>query len=89
MLLSSAWFEVIAAALLTILILATSYRPAWWFWAGASHKSSAPAEEKEDRKFKTVSDVPGPFSLPILGTRWIFSCFGCYELTKVHEAYKE
>ena len=89
MLLSSAWFEVIAAALLTILILATSYRPAWWFWAGASHKSSAPAEEKDDRKFKTVSDVPGPFSLPILGTRWIFSCFGCYELTKVHEAYKD
>lgn len=40
MLLSSAWFEVIAAALLTVLIFATSHRPAWWFWTGASQKSS-------------------------------------------------
>nr|XP_031825344.1 ecdysone 20-monooxygenase [Nomia melanderi] len=91
MLLSSAWFEVIAAALLTILILATSYRPAWWFWTGTFHKKNAPAEEKHGRVAhrKAVSDVPGPYSLPILGTRWIFSRFGCYRLNKIHEAYKD
>ncbi|XP_076166404.1 cytochrome P450 family 24 subfamily A member shade isoform X2 [Ptiloglossa arizonensis] len=90
MLLLSVWFEVIAAALLAILILATSYRPAWWFWTGATHKNSASTgDEKHRRKFRTVSDVPGPCSLPILGTRWIFSCFGHYRLNKVHDAYKD
>ncbi|XP_043255553.1 ecdysone 20-monooxygenase isoform X1 [Colletes gigas] len=90
MLLSSAWFEVIAAALLAILILATGYRPAWWFWTGTCHKTNAATvQEKQQRKFQTVSDVPGPYSLPILGTRWIFSCFGYYRLNKVHDAYKD
>ncbi|XP_006570230.2 cytochrome P450 314A1 isoform X3 [Apis mellifera] len=85
MLLSSAWFEVIAAVLLTILIFVTSHRPAWWFWTATSHEASAPAEGK----FKTVSKVPGPFSLPIFGTRWIFSCIGYYKLNKIHDAYKD
>lgn len=51
---------------------------------------AAPAEEKHGRVAlsKTVADVPGPYSLPILGTRWIFSRFGCYRLNKIHEAYK-
>lgn len=40
------------------------------------------------RKFKTARDVPGPFALPILGTRWIYSRFGYYSLNKIHEAYK-
>lgn len=40
MLLSSAWFEVIAAVLLTILIFVTSHRPAWWFWTATSHEAS-------------------------------------------------
>lgn len=90
MLLSSAWFEVIAATLLTILIFATSYRPAWWFWTGAHRANgSAAREEKHERRFKTVSDVPGPYSLPVLGTRWIFSCVGPYDLNKIHEAYRD
>nr|XP_012150016.1 PREDICTED: ecdysone 20-monooxygenase isoform X3 [Megachile rotundata] len=88
MLISSAWFEIIAAALLTTLIFATSYRPVWWFWSGASHRTNAPVEVTDRRKFKTVSDVPGPYSLPILGTRWIFSGFGSYTLNKIHDAYK-
>lgn len=41
-----------------------------------------------NRKFKTARDVPGPFALPILGTRWIYSRFGYYSLNKIHEAYK-
>ncbi|XP_043793071.1 ecdysone 20-monooxygenase isoform X3 [Apis laboriosa] len=85
MLLSSAWFEVIAAVLLTILIFVTSHRPAWWFWTATSHEATAPAEGK----FRTVSNIPGPFSLPIFGTRWIFSCIGYYKLNKIHDAYKD
>ncbi|XP_078036135.1 cytochrome P450 family 24 subfamily A member shade [Augochlora pura] len=92
MLLSSAWFEVFAAALLAVLIFATSYRPAWWFWTGAFHKKNAPSEEKNEKRessCRTVSDVPGPYSLPIFGTRWIFSWFGSYRLNKIHDAYKD
>lgn len=44
--------------------------------------------DQDQRKFKTVSDVPGPYSLPILGTRWIFSSVGSYTLNKIHDAYK-
>ncbi|XP_047361251.1 ecdysone 20-monooxygenase isoform X4 [Vespa velutina] len=88
MLLSGAWFEAIAATLLAILVLATSYRPPWWFWTG-SHQTSAISEEKDRRPFKTARDVPGPFSLPILGTRWIFSWIGYYRMNKIHEAYKD
>ncbi|XP_035740287.1 ecdysone 20-monooxygenase-like isoform X1 [Vespa mandarinia] len=88
MLLSGAWFEAIAATLLAILVLATSYRPPWWFWTG-SHQTNAISEEKDRRPFKTARDVPGPFSLPILGTRWIFSWIGYYRMNKIHEAYKD
>jgi hypothetical protein len=36
-----------------------------------------------------VGDIPGPApDLPILGTRWIYSVFGRYNLNKVHEAYR-
>nr|XP_050859270.1 ecdysone 20-monooxygenase isoform X3 [Vespula vulgaris] len=51
--------------------------------------SSAISEEKDRRPFKTARDVPGPFSLPILGTRWIFSWIGYYRMNKIHEAYKD
>jgi hypothetical protein len=38
---------------------------------------------------RTVGDIPGPApALPILGTRWIYSVFGRYNLNKVHEAYR-
>lgn len=38
----------------------------------------------------TVNDIPGPKpSLPILGTRWIFSGLGPYRMNKIHEAYKD
>lgn len=36
-----------------------------------------------------VKDVPGPRSLPMLGTRWIFSWFGPYQLGKAHEAQRD
>lgn len=37
---------------------------------------------------KTVKDIPGPRSLPIFGTRWIYWKFGLYKLNAVHLAYK-
>ncbi|XP_008543665.1 ecdysone 20-monooxygenase [Microplitis demolitor] len=33
--------------------------------------------------------IPGPLSFPVLGTRWIFSWFGRYQIDKVHDAYKD
>ncbi|XP_024935946.1 uncharacterized protein LOC107262989 [Cephus cinctus] len=89
MMLPGAWFELIAATLFAILLLATRYRPPWWFWNGTSVKAGCTSEEKLNRRRKTVKDVPGPFSLPIIGTRWIFSNFGGYQMNEIHEAYKE
>lgn len=88
MLLSGAWFETIAAALLAILVLATGYRPPWWSFWTRNYNANVDAGDN-GRKFKTARDVPGPFALPILGTRWIYSRFGYYSLSKIHEAYKE
>ncbi|XP_070166736.1 cytochrome P450 family 24 subfamily A member shade isoform X1 [Polyergus mexicanus] len=87
MLLSGAWFEIIAGALLAILVLVTGYRPPWWFWSRNYNANMDAAHNS--RKFKTARDVPGPFALPILGTRWIYSRFGYYSLNKIHEAYKD
>ncbi|XP_011255244.1 ecdysone 20-monooxygenase isoform X1 [Camponotus floridanus] len=88
MLLSGAWFETIAAALLAILVLATGYRPPWWFWTRNYNVANVDTGDN-GRKFKTARDVPGPFALPILGTRWIYSRFGHYSLNKIHEAYQD
>ncbi|XP_011314519.1 ecdysone 20-monooxygenase isoform X2 [Fopius arisanus] len=89
MLLSGAWFELICVSICAIVALATSYRPPWWFWSGTSHQSETKKEDKMKNKVLSVQDVPGPLSLPILGTRWIFSLFGSYRLDKVHDAYKD
>ncbi|KAJ8921623.1 hypothetical protein NQ315_010532 [Exocentrus adspersus] len=37
---------------------------------------------------RQVQDIPGPLSLPILGTRWVFS-FGGYNFGKIHEFYQD
>lgn len=41
---------------------------------------------KEEISPKTVLDIPGPLSLPLIGTKWIY--FWRYKMTKIHEAYK-
>lgn len=38
--------------------------------------------------YKTVKDIPGPKTLPLFGTRWIYWKFGLYKLNAVHLAYK-
>lgn len=52
--------------------------------------SSSPASTKDRVKNRCLSaqDVPGPYAFPILGTRWIFSWFGYYQINKIHDAYK-
>ncbi|XP_012286900.1 ecdysone 20-monooxygenase [Orussus abietinus] len=88
MLLSGVWFEAIAAALFAVLLLVTGYRPPWWFWTGTPNQAAA-SSDKAARPRKTVKDVPGPLPLPVLGTRWIFSWFGCYSMNEIHVAYKD
>lgn len=39
-------------------------------------------------KSKEIQDIPGPLSLPILGTRWLFT-IGRYKVSKLHEYYKD
>ncbi|KAK0088673.1 hypothetical protein PV325_011092 [Microctonus aethiopoides] len=85
MLVSGSWCEAIVVTL-AILVFVTGYRPPWWFWTGNSHQSH---RDKIKDEFPTVRDIPGPFSLPILGTRWIFSWFGYYRMEKIHLAYKD
>lgn len=47
---------------------------------GHNHYSS------QNVKQKTLDDVPGPFYVPLVGTKWIFYCK--YKMSKIHEAYK-
>ncbi|XP_043277913.1 ecdysone 20-monooxygenase isoform X2 [Venturia canescens] len=89
MLLYEAWFEAIAATLFAILVYATSYRPPLWFWSGSSHQPDTSSKDPVKSRYQSAQDVPGPFALPILGTRWIFSWFGYYQMNKIHDAYKD
>ncbi|XP_034943932.1 ecdysone 20-monooxygenase [Chelonus insularis] len=91
MLALEAWFEAITAMFIAVIVFATRYKPLWWFGTGnhKSHKSDTSPEDKMQSRFPSVDDIPGPFSLPILGTRWIFSLFGYYRMDKIHDAYKD
>lgn len=44
--------------------------------------------DAQRKTHKTVADIPGPRSLPVFGTRWIYWKFGLYKLNAVHLAYK-
>lgn len=58
-------------------------------WKVSPTRSNLSADARDkSRKFKTARDVPGPFALPILGTRWIYFRCGHYCMNKIHEAYK-
>nr|QQL12330.1 cytochrome P450 CYP314A1 [Aphis craccivora] len=45
--------------------------------------------DSQRKIYKTVADIPGPRSLPVFGTRWIYWKFGLYKLNAVHLAYKD
>ncbi|KAF5305561.1 hypothetical protein FQA39_LY01652 [Lamprigera yunnana] len=67
--------DVLAVVVLVILYLLVGYRPPW-LW------------KTFEKNRKTIKDIPGPMSLPFLGTRWIY-WFSNYSFTKVHEVYAD
>jgi len=44
--------------------------------------------DAQQKIYKTVADIPGPRSLPVFGTRWIYWKFCLYKLNAVHLAYE-
>lgn len=67
-----------------VFFLITGHRPPWWrkkTWI-LTHVSNGQPRQK------TVHDIPGPFAVPVFGTRWIYSRFGGYRLDRIHECYK-
>ncbi|CAH0552877.1 unnamed protein product [Brassicogethes aeneus] len=69
-------FDVVSLLIVAIFFLLVGYRPPWWIKKTAKYTST------------NVSNIPGPLSLPILGTRWIFT-FGGYSCGKIHEFYSD
>ncbi|KAJ8934411.1 hypothetical protein NQ314_013452 [Rhamnusium bicolor] len=69
-------FSTVSYLIVLIFFILLGYRPPWW-----SRKSL-------DCRRRDVQDIPGPLSLPFLGTRWVFS-FGGYSFNKIHEFYKD
>ncbi|XP_032454671.1 cytochrome P450 314A1 isoform X1 [Nasonia vitripennis] len=91
MLLTVAWVEVLLATAIGAMVLLSNYCSSWLFWKKKSPKDSDTADSVQlpQKKSKTVQDVPGPVSFPIIGTSWIFFGFGPYHIDKIHEAYKD
>ncbi|XP_066999050.1 ecdysone 20-monooxygenase [Anabrus simplex] len=75
--------DLVALVLFALVLVFSEFRRSW---LRIPHKVTAP--ESCVRR-KTVRDVPGPTALPLLGTQWLFSAFGPYKLSKMHEAYQE
>lgn len=69
-------FSTLSYVIVVLFFILLGYRPPWW-----SRKSL------ECRK-REVQDIPGPLSLPFLGTRWVFS-IGGYSFEKIHEFYED
>ncbi|XP_018577799.1 ecdysone 20-monooxygenase [Anoplophora glabripennis] len=69
-------FSTLSYLVVVLFFILLGYRPPWW-----SRKSL-------DCRKRDVQDIPGPLSLPVLGTRWIFS-FGSYSFEKIHEFYED
>lgn len=78
--------DLIVVIVIGIFFFVTGYRPPWWRrknWFINNHDV-----KNCQLKLKTVNDIPGPLSLPVFGTRWIYTRFGGYSLDKIHECYK-
>ncbi|KAL3279366.1 hypothetical protein HHI36_016876 [Cryptolaemus montrouzieri] len=64
--------DKIAVVLVILLFLFLDNRPPWW----------------QIRKSKQKPKIPGPRSIPIIGTRWMFY-IGRFKLNTLHEFYDE
>ncbi|CAH1169025.1 unnamed protein product [Phyllotreta striolata] len=69
-------FNTLNYLLVIIVFIIFGYRPPWW------------TRKAVDWVQKEIQDLPGPLSLPLLGTRWVFSCGG-YTFNKIHEFYAD
>lgn len=70
--------DLITKGIIAITFILLGYRPPWWtkkVWKCIN--------------IKNVKDIPGPLSLPILGTRWTFSVLGGYTFNSIHVFYKD
>lgn len=68
--------DLITVSIVAIFFVLLEYRPPWW-------------TKIVVKCIKNVKDIPGPLSLPILGTRWTFSVLGGYNFNTIHEFYKD
>lgn len=64
--------DVVSLFITSVFFFLLGYRPPWW--------------QKTVKCKQNEQTIPGPFSLPVLGTRWIFT-FGGYSFGKIHEYY--
>lgn len=74
--------DLIVIIVITIFFCLTGYRPPWW-------RRKCWSTDTNCSRIKTVKDIPGPFALPIFGTRWIYTCIGGFKLEKIHECYEQ
>nr|QZM07465.1 cytochrome P450 monooxygenase CYP314A1 [Lasioderma serricorne] len=69
------YLDVTTILILAVFFLLLGYRPPWW-------RTRKPASNDPNC-------LPGPLSLPIIGTRWVFTSFGGYNMEKIHEFYAD
>lgn len=67
--------DVISIVIFGIFFVLLGYRPPWW-------------SRKQNKCNQGCSGIPGPFAIPVFGTRWVHT-FGGYKLNKLHEFYKD
>lgn len=68
--------DVISILVFAVFFLTLGYRPPWWT-----------RKQQTTVCVKTISDIPGPYSLPFFGTSWVHAT-GTFKLNKLHEYYK-
>lgn len=67
--------DMFAIFALIIMYIVVGYRPPW-LW------------KHIEKRRRTIADIPGPLTIPFLGTRWIF-WFRNYSISKLHEVYAD
>lgn len=69
-------FDIFTCILAAIFFIFIGYCPSWQ------------ALKLQHFKSKEIQNIPGPLSLPILGTSWLFT-FGKYHVSKIPQYYEE
>lgn len=69
-----------------ILIIFVIFYCKCWFKKAKLIFQLAQRKPCEVSHLKSIWEIPGPFVLPFLGTKWIF--FRRYKISKIHEAYE-